>query len=222
MLQPGSRSATSPWLRNVPLRGWATVCLPVPCWRPRGLPPSFGWCEFAAEHVGVQTRDGSLMKHTCFYGHRWEANSVPPPPGVGGFIIVAGSPMVCDGDLRTEEQVPGQEFGDAAESRRRRRGCRRLGSALWFLGSPRQAGIWPAFTGHPLGMRRRNPSSGEREPPTRAPRRGWAGFVSGAAPPLPAGSWSARGPLASSDFQMWTHRSHSRGFYLQRRAGLFF
>lgn len=212
MLQPGSGSAASPWLRNVPLRGWATVCLPVPCWRPRGLPPPFGWCEFAAEHVGVQTRDGSLVKHTCFYSHRWEANSVPPPSGVGGFVLVAGSPVVCDGDLRTEEQVPSREFGDAAK-RRRRRGCWRLGSALWFLGSPRQAGIWPAFTGHPFGMRRRNP---------RAPRRGRAGFVSGAAPPLPAGYWSTPGRLASSDFQVWTLRSHSRGFYLQRSAGLFF
>lgn len=31
--------------------------------------------------------------------------------------------MVFEGELRMEEQVPGREFGDAAESGRRRQGC---------------------------------------------------------------------------------------------------
>lgn len=60
--------------------------------------------------------------------------------------------------------------------------------ALWVLGSARQAGTGLAFTGHPCEMQGWNPSSGEREPPTRAPCGRRAGFVSGAAPPPPAGS----------------------------------
>ena len=63
------------------------------------------------------------MKHTCVYSHRREVGSAPPAAGFGGVTLVAGSPVMFEGELRMEEQVPGREFGDAAESGRRRQGC---------------------------------------------------------------------------------------------------
>lgn len=118
---------------------------------------------------------------------------------------------MCDGDLRTEEQVPGREFW---ETRAKEEAPGLLASGQ-RLSVPRvlTPSIWPAFYGASIWAEKMEPEG---------PNAEWrAGFVSGAAL-LPAGSISPPRHLASSDFQMWTLRSHSRGFYLQRSAGLFF